>query len=85
MVILGLTAIGSGILTAVVGFMRRQAADAMDDGTSTLEDLNRSDYASRLKTAFIESSKTNVLYYIAIGEAVLGGILLIIGWVASVA
>ena len=85
MVILGFTAIGTAGLTALIGWMRRQAAEAMDDGTPTLEDPSQSDYTSRLKSAFIKSSKTNVLYYFAFGEAILGVILLVIGWVASMA
>jgi low temperature requirement protein LtrA len=84
MVVLGFTAVGTGLLTALAGWMRRRAAVAMDGVTPQLGDSQLGDYASRRKSAFIKSSKTNVLYYIALGEAILGVTLLLIGWIASI-
>jgi hypothetical protein len=84
MVVFGFTAVGIALLTAMVGWMRRQAANAMDDETPQL-DTDDSTYASRMKFYFIKSAKTNVLYYFALGELVLGIALLLIGLIANVA
>jgi hypothetical protein len=84
MVVLGFTAIGTGLLTAFAGWMRRRAAVAMDGDTPQLGDSQLGNYASRRKSAFIRSSKTNVLYYVALSEAILGVALLLIGLIASI-
>jgi len=86
MVIFGFTAIGIAVMTAVIGFLRKRAAMAMDKNglPAVLQNDSDLDYASRLRKYFIKSANTNLMYYFAIGEAALGVVLLIIGGVAYV-
>ncbi len=80
MVILGFTVIGISFLTVCVGYLQRQAAANMDD--NPLEDSLQSDYVANFKKYFKKSANSNVYYYFAIGEGVLGVVLLLVGWLA---